>query len=76
LHALVAEHMPASWADLEPADVAARVQVGIETDRGTWVQALLTAGYQVLRARQSNCWTGRPIRTGLPGCPGSPLSPR
>jgi transposase len=47
LHALIAEHMPASWADLEPAEAAAGVQVGIETDRGTWVQALLTAGYQV-----------------------------
>src|SRR3954467_12626121 len=47
LHALIAEHMPASWVDLEPAEAAARVQVGIETDRGTWVQALLTAGYQV-----------------------------
>ncbi|WP_030443551.1 IS110 family transposase [Actinoplanes subtropicus] len=47
LHALIAEHMPASWADLERPEAAAQVQVGIETDRGTWVQALLTAGYQV-----------------------------
>ena len=47
LHALIAEHMPASWADLDPAEAATRVRVGIETDRGTWVQALLTAGYQV-----------------------------
>jgi transposase len=47
LHALIAELMPASWADLEPAEAAAQVRVGIETDRGTWVQALLTAGYQV-----------------------------
>jgi transposase len=47
LHALIAEHMPASWADLEPAEAVVRVQVGIETDRRTWVQALLTAGYQV-----------------------------
>jgi transposase len=39
--------MPASWADLEPAEAARRVQIGIETDRGTWVQALLAAGYQV-----------------------------
>jgi transposase len=47
LHALIASHMPASWADLDPADAAARVRIGIETDRGTWVQALLAAGYQV-----------------------------
>jgi len=39
LHALVADHL----GDGEPADVV----VGIETDRGGWVQALLAAGYQV-----------------------------
>ncbi len=40
LHALLAEHLP---ADAEPDQVV----VGIETDRGPWVQALLAAGYQV-----------------------------
>lgn len=40
LHALLAEHLS---ADAEPG----RVVVGIETDRGPWVQALLAAGYQV-----------------------------
>lgn len=39
LHALVAEHL----GDGEPAEVV----VGIETDRGLWVQALIAAGYQV-----------------------------
>jgi transposase len=39
LHALVADYL----GDGEPADVV----VGIETDRGPWVQALLAAGYQV-----------------------------
>ena len=39
LHALIAEHL----GDGEPAQVV----VGIETDRGPWVQALLAAGYQV-----------------------------
>jgi len=39
LHALVAEHL----GDGEPGDVV----VGIETDRGPWVQALLAAGYRV-----------------------------
>ena len=47
LHSLIAAHMPASWAQLDPADAAARVRIGIETDRGTWVQALLATGYQV-----------------------------
>lgn len=47
LHALIAEHMPASWIELEPAEAAGRVRIGIETDRGMWVQALLAAGYQV-----------------------------
>ncbi|MFP5218690.1 MAG: IS110 family transposase [Actinomycetes bacterium] len=40
LHALLVEHLP---ADAEPDQVV----VGIETDRGTWVQALRAAGYQV-----------------------------
>ncbi|MGH9248767.1 MAG: IS110 family transposase [Acidimicrobiales bacterium] len=47
LHALLAEQVPASWADLEPAVAAAQVAIGIETDRGPWVQALQAAGYQV-----------------------------
>jgi len=47
LHALVAEHAPASWAELPPAEVAGQVIVGIETDRGPWVTALRAAGYQV-----------------------------
>lgn len=47
LHALVAEHAPADWAELDSDQVAARVIVGIETDRGPWVAALRAAGYQV-----------------------------
>jgi transposase len=47
LHALIAEHLPVSCADLDPVQAAGRVGIGIETDRGTWVQALLAAGYQV-----------------------------
>ena len=40
LHALVADHLE---DDAEPADVL----VGIETDRGPWVQALIASGYTV-----------------------------
>jgi hypothetical protein len=40
LHGLIADHLP---EDADPADVV----VGIETDRGPWVQALLAAGYIV-----------------------------
>ena len=47
LHALIGEHMPDRWVDLEPAVAAARVKVGIETDRGPWVAALVAAGYEV-----------------------------
>ncbi len=47
LHALVAEHSPPQWADLDPAEAAAQVVVGIETDRGPWVGALIAAGYTV-----------------------------
>jgi transposase len=40
LHELLAKH---GGEDLDPA----RVVVGIETDRGSWVQALIASGYQV-----------------------------
>jgi transposase len=40
LHALIADHLP---DDADPADVV----IGIETDRGPWVQALIAAGYTV-----------------------------
>jgi transposase len=44
LHELIAASLP---ADLDPAEAASRVKVGIETDRGPWVQALIAAGYEV-----------------------------
>ena len=47
LHALIGEHAPVEWSDLEPALAAAMVKVGIETDRGPWVAALAAAGYEV-----------------------------
>jgi hypothetical protein len=47
LHALLAEHLPEEWADPDTGTVGHRVRVGIETDRGPWVAALLAAGYQV-----------------------------
>jgi transposase len=47
LHALIAEHLPTEWADWEPAQAAAMVTVGIETDRGPWVAALVATGYEV-----------------------------
>jgi transposase len=47
LHALIAQFVPDEWGALDPADAASRVKVGIETDRGVWVQALVAAGYEV-----------------------------
>jgi len=47
LHALVADHLPEEWVELEPEQVAALIKVGIETDRGPWVAALVAAGYEV-----------------------------
>jgi transposase len=44
LHALIGE---ALGDDIDAEDVAARVKIGIETDRGPWVQALVAAGYTV-----------------------------
>jgi transposase len=59
LHELVAEH-------LDPAGEADQVVVGIETERGPWVQALLAAGYivvainplQVARYRERHSTSG------------------
>ncbi|HET7355848.1 MAG TPA: IS110 family transposase, partial [Nocardioidaceae bacterium] len=47
LHALIAEAMPAEWAELDDAEAAHRVKIGIETERGPWVAALVAAGYEV-----------------------------
>ena len=46
-HELLGRYVPASWADLDPAEAAAEVVIGIETDRGPWVAGLVAAGYQV-----------------------------
>ena len=54
LHALIAQFVPDEWGALEAADAAWRVKVGIETDRGQWVQALIAAGAR-----------GRDVRTSL-----------
>jgi transposase len=59
LHALLADHLGES-------DVPGSVLVGIETDRGPWVQALITTGYtvyainplQVARYRQRHATSG------------------
>lgn len=40
LHELITAHLPENAK-------ATQVEIGIETDRGPWVQALLAAGYQV-----------------------------
>jgi transposase len=47
LHGLLAACMPDEWADLPEGEAAGRVKIGIETERGPWVQALVAAGYEV-----------------------------
>jgi transposase len=47
LHELLAEHLTDEDVEPETGFVAQNVVVGIETDRGTWVAALVAAGYQV-----------------------------
>src|SRR3954464_15736343 len=47
LHELIAEHLTDDDVDPETGVVAQSVMLGIETDRGTWVAALVAAGYQV-----------------------------
>ncbi|WP_406075995.1 IS110 family transposase [Micromonospora sp. NBC_01638] len=44
LHAMIGQ---ALGDDIDVEDVCARVKIGIETDRGPWVQALVAAGYTV-----------------------------
>ncbi|MCX5309370.1 MULTISPECIES: IS110 family transposase [unclassified Streptomyces] len=59
LHELIARH---GGADLDPAEVV----VGIETDRGSWVQALIASGYQVfaINPRQVNRFKERYASSG------------
>src|SRR4051794_22269347 len=45
LHAMIGPWLGDDAEDVE--DPAARVKIGIETDRGPWVQALIAAGYTV-----------------------------
>src|SRR4051794_12922755 len=47
LHELIAEHLTEDDVDPETGFVGKNVMIGIETDRGTWVSALVAAGYQV-----------------------------
>src|SRR5258705_13797506 len=64
LHAMIGEHLG--------EDDDAKVVVGIETDRGPWVQALIAAGYQiyainplqVARYRQRHSVSGAKSDTG------------
>src|SRR3982751_974146 len=44
LHAMIGQ---ALGDDVDAEDAATRVKIGIETDRGPWVQALVAAGYTV-----------------------------
>nr|WP_273378538.1 IS110 family transposase [Actinopolymorpha pittospori] len=45
LHVMIGQWLGDDATDIE--DVAARVKIGIETDRGPWVQVLVAAGYTV-----------------------------
>ncbi|WP_139109546.1 IS110 family transposase, partial [Acinetobacter baumannii] len=65
LHALIADHLA---EDAEPADVL----VGIETDRGPWVQALIAAGYTVYAVNplQVARYRERPGTAGAKSDPG------
>jgi transposase len=47
LHALIAAQLPEPGLDVDPVQVLASVKVGIETDHGPWVAALVAAGYEV-----------------------------
>lgn len=65
LHALIADHLA---EDDEPASVL----VGIETDRGPWVQAMIATGYQVyaINPMQVARYRGRHATSGAKSDPG------
>ena len=65
LHALIADH-------LDDADDPSGVFVGIETDRGGWVQALIAAGYTVfpINPQQSARYRQRHSTSGAKSDPG------
>ena len=64
LHAMVADHL----GEGEPGTVV----VGIETDRGPWVQALLAAGYQVFAINPMSAarYRERHVTSGAKSDPG------
>lgn len=66
LHALIAQHLPEQWAELPAGEAAARVKIGIESDHGVWVQALVAAGYEVfaLNALSVKNYRGRHSTSG------------
>jgi transposase len=47
LHVLIAAQLPEPGPGADQVEVLASVKVGIETDRGPWVAALVAAGYEV-----------------------------
>ena len=65
LHGLVGDHL----GDDDEAD---QVLVGIETDRGPWVQALIAAGYQVwaINPIQAARYRERHVSSGAKSDPG------
>jgi hypothetical protein len=71
LHELIGQHVGQDDGEL---DDPAQVVVGIETDRGPWVQALLAAGYQVFainplsvaRYRERHTTSGARSDPGVP----------
>ena len=75
-YALIAGLLPEEWAHLPPGEAARRVKVGIETERGWWVAALVAAGYEmfpvnpmsVARYRERHSTWGRSLTLRMPIC--------
>jgi len=75
LHALVADCL-GDRAEGDAPDDPAQVVVGIETDRGPWVQTMVVAGYrvyainpvQVARYRERHGTSGAKSDPGMPTC--------
>jgi hypothetical protein len=58
LHGLIGEHL----ADFDGDAGADQVAVGVETDRGPWVRALVAAGYRVFAVHHDRGSTRSPHR--------------
>ena len=73
LHAMIGEQLGEDTeVEVLGEDTEVEVLVGIETDRGPWVAALIAAGYQVCMGSTRCRWPGTENGTAFPGPKATP----